>query len=580
MHFFGENLRRTLPWASAAVLPLALSGCSGDGGVAGVLMGPPSCDEVKETSVARFTDLSSGLVRESDPGGDTYDVTLNIPAKALEMGFERMMRLGKIKTELVSQEQIGVPGLRAMGLELVADVQNVSFDPVEADPSSTQAHVELRIRGTLLNRKVFAVYAKADGLVEVAADTQDDGVPAVFVRMGDLRDAEVQLKGEFLGARLITVIEGVLPKGGWLDVVKNFIGKKTGIRIPKGELPDAVEELIIEVVRAHIANTAQRLVTEQLGDVKVLELGQVRLLGLELTPTALGLTTHDGSVTLGLRTNLDSGFGELRLADGQGASSDQLRVKVGEAVLQSAVKKAYADDVVPRLFDAQGDPVDVPDHAVYAAEPLGLDLDASPRLSARLYRLEDPCGWADLGASLTVAATGSTVDFTVADVSAEKSKGAGNLVNLILENRERLVGRELSFAGSIPTAVTPRIAGMDTVLTVESVQPQADHLVLDLGYELPALELTRDVAKLDEDETEWLDVESDSLEDSTEWETISTDDASATEEAATKSVPVLDEAEAEAQAQGQTQGVPEEEAPAVQEVDDADGDENDGDENE
>jgi hypothetical protein len=457
------------PWLAllAAATLLGTGGCT------------MPCSKVQAEADRRYDSLADELRRDRDPGGEGYDLTLTVPSALVDESFQRMMEAGEIPTSHDLTTDLGLAGL-TNGLEVrfQADLRGASFVAVEGDPARLEAHLELRLRGTG-DRELFDVDATVDGPVELEVRTAKGGTPALYVELGDLRDSRVELSGEVLGQAFVTALEGLIPAGG----LKELLG---AIGVDAGGLAAPLEQAARDAVDQQLAAVVQTLVEDSIGDVKVMELGRLQLGALELTPQAAGLRSGKGWIGVGLRTDLDTGAGALALTPPIARGRSTLQLRISEAFLNQAIRLAYVDGLIPRTLDDAGAPADA---GPYRLEPLDVQLDDDPRLGVRVYRCDDPCGWADLRATLATDADGrDELALTASDIQVESAKGAGKLVDLILAHQERVMGEPIEFTQSVSRVLQPQVAGAPLNLRVSRLVMGDGRLAATLTYELGEVE--------------------------------------------------------------------------------------------
>ncbi len=438
------------------------------------------CDGVREDADQRYDELQAALYRGSDPGGNRYDVTLAVPAQLLDDSFQRMLDSGAVETHRTMQLDLPVSGLsRALDLRLQADLEGASFEPVAAgpraqSPARLDTHLDLRLRGRT-DRELFDVKASIDGPIDLQTRNGDEG-PQLFVSLGDLESTQLALSGDVLGQAFLTELEGLLPSGG--------LGKLLGaIGGSSGGLPDELQQAIEQAVQQGAVTVVEKLLDDTVGDVKVMDLGTLELGKTELEPTAVGLRTGDGWVAVGLRTTLDAGPGQLDLAGPSSGRRNRVELHASESFLEAAVGMAIVEGQIPRSFDDKGV---ANDEGPQFIEPLGLELGPQPSIAMRIYRCEEPCGWADLSANFTTAVDDqSSLQFQVGDIAVDKAKGAGKLVELVLWHQEKVIGEPVELVQSVSGVMTPKVAGQSLILTVTDVQTADGELTLHLNYEMP-----------------------------------------------------------------------------------------------
>lgn len=433
------------------------------------------CSKVQAEADRRYEALDTELRRDRDAPGDRYDLTMTVPSSLVDESFQRLLAAGQIPTSHDMTLDLGLSQLTSgLQVRFQADLEAASFRAVEGDPARLEAHLEFRLRGST-DRELFDVDASVDGPVELVVKTEKGGTPSLHVRLGDLRDAEVDLRGEVLGQAFVTALEGLLPTGG-LKGVLDAIG------VDAGSLTGPLEEAAREAVQQHLATVVQKLVQDSIGDVKVMELGTLRLGELELTPQAVGLKTGNGWIGVGLRTDLDTGAGTLALAAPLTRGRSTIQLRTSEAFLNKAIQLAYVEGLIPRTLDDGGAPAD---DGPYLLEPLDVELGDDPRLGVRVYRCDDPCGWADLRADLTTNPGGDDeLELTLSDIEVTEAKGAGKLVDLVVAHQERVLGAPLEFTQSIPRVLQPEIAGEPLILRLSRLNIGDGRLGATLTYEL------------------------------------------------------------------------------------------------
>lgn len=437
------------------------------------------CGAVRDDADQRYEEMSQGIRRMRDPGGDRYDLTLHVPAGLFEASVAQLLDSGVIQRTHRQAFDLPVPGApQALSATFRADLEEVRLQLVPGAPARVQAHLVLRLRGEA-QQELFDLRATVDGPVELTTRTPARGQPTLLLRMGDLRRSELALDGTFLGNAFSSVLEGLIP-GGALGSVLDAIGAG-------GALPSQVEESIEEAARQHATDLVGQLLADEIGDVPVFELQPLEVGGLPLQPRALALATGDGWAALGVRTNLNSGFGTLPLRAPPRGLGDRVQIQAGAPFVAKAIEAAYVDGIIPRTLDEAGAPAaGTPDReAPYRIEPLGIELGPETALCVRVYRCEEPCGWADLRARITPAMDGhKALSITADDIEVTASRGVGNIAELALRHRERVVGEPLEVVQSMSSVLRLDVAGQPLELTIDGVEASGGALALRLDYEL------------------------------------------------------------------------------------------------
>ena len=438
------------------------------------------CSKVRDEVDTRYAKLSKELRMGRDPGGDLYDLTLVVPGPLLDTSFQRLLDDGQVKKTHKAQVDIPLPNVPSdWSVRFRADLQEASFAPIASPRGArVQAHAVLRLRCNSAGSELFDVIATVDGPVEVFTRNDRDESPELYLRIGDLKQSEVEIDGSVLGQAVRTQLEGLIPRGT-LGSILDSIGIGDDIIAP---LEDAFER----EARKHATSLVQSLLEETIGDVKVMDVGTVQMEELELVPTAVGLRTGEGWVGLGLRTELATGDRELAIEAPSGPTMGRMQLKVSGPFLQRAVELAYVEGVIPRSFDDEGSPCD---DGPYWIEILGIELDDSPRVGVRLSRCEDPCGWAELWGDMTLdAADREDLAIQVDEIEVEHSKGSGKLVELALWHQEKVVGQPVEFVQQVSRVLRPGIGGSPLSLRINRISTADGHLTLNLSYQLPATE--------------------------------------------------------------------------------------------
>lgn len=467
-------LHRTALSLALAALTLASSlgvGCS------------MPCSKVLEEVDDRYARMEGDLRRDQDPGGDRYDLAVVVPGKLVDASFQRLLDDGAIKKTHKTTVELPLPQVTGgMDLKLRADLKEASFTP-GAD-GVVQAHIVVRLRGNA-RRELFDITADVDGPVEIFTRNRKGSTPAVYVRVGDLRESDIDLEGSVLGQAVRTELEGLIPGGAIGDLLGNIGVGDAAIR--------QLEEAFEREAREQLIPLVQTLLTDKVGDVKVMELGAVQMGELELTPTAVGLTTGKGWIAVGLRTDLNTGAGELDLAAPTGPKIGKIHVSVSQAFLERSIQLAYLEGLIPRTFDDQGQPsADGP----YHVEPLGIELGDTPRVGVRVSRCDDPCGWAELWADMTLqGGDRDDLGVEVGDIEVAQAKGSGKLVELVLWHQEKVVGQPVEFVQQVSRVLQPDVAGEPLTLKIKRVKTQDGVLELHLGYQLAQTPAGREEGK-------------------------------------------------------------------------------------
>ncbi len=431
------------------------------------------CDQVRDDADRRLAAIGDGLRRAHDPGGDGYDVTLLVPDALIDASFQRLLDDGTIDTEQEQVQRLPIPGVeRALSVALEARLTKAHLSAVPGDPARVRVDARLRLRGSSGGDELFDLDAEVSGPVELISGTSDDGSPALYVRMGDLEATQMDLAGEILGRAFRAEIEGLLPRGG-LGRLLGSVG-----------LDEEIERALDEAVRGQLEALLQQLFDDRVGDVLVLDLGTLDLGGLPVAPTAVGLRTGDGWIAMGLRTDLDTGAGAIDLTPAASPRRDRILLRMSEAFVGRAIQLAYVEGLIPRSFGEQGQPAE---DGVYRAEPLGIDLADPARVAVKVSRCSDPCGWAEISASIEASVSGDQLDLRAGEVTVDRSRGSGRLMELVLWHQERVVGEPVEVVQSMSRVIAPRVGGKPLTMRVTDIDLLDDELTVELGYEIPPL---------------------------------------------------------------------------------------------
>ncbi len=430
------------------------------------------CSKVLEEVDDRYTRMEADLRRDQDPGGDRYDLAVVVPGRLVDASFQRLLDTDAIDKTHKTTVELPLPQITGgMDIKLRADLKEASFLP-SAD-GVVRAHTVVRLRGNA-HRELFDVTAEVDGPVELFTRNRKGASPALFVRIGDLQQSEIDIEGSVMGQAVRTELEGLIPGGAIGDLLGSIGVGDQAIR--------QLEEAFERGVREQIVPLVQDLLSDKVGDVKVMEMGTVDMGGIELTPTAVGVVTGDGWIAVGLRTDLATGPGQLDLAAPDGPKIGKIHVRVSQAFLERSIQLAYLEGLIPRTFDDQGQPSDA---GPYHVEPLGIELGDSPRVGVRVSRCEDPCGWAELWADMTLQGNDrDDLGVELGDIEVAQAKGSGKLVELVLWHQEKVVGQPVEFVQQVSRVLQPDVAGEPLTLKIKRVKTEDGVLELHLGYQL------------------------------------------------------------------------------------------------
>ena len=441
------------------------------------------CSKVLEDVDDRYARMEADLRRDQDPGGDRYDLAVVVPGRLVDASFQRLLDTGAIDKTHKTTVALPLPQITGgMDIKLRADLKEASFLP-SAD-GVVRAHTVVRLRGNA-HRELFDVTAEVDGPVELFTRNRKGSSPALFVRIGDLQQSEIELDGAVMGQAVRTELEGLIPGGAIGDLLGSIGVGDQAVH----QLEDAFER----GVREQIVPLVQDLLSDKIGDVKVMEMGAIDMGGIELTPTAVGVITGDGWIAVGLRTDLATGPGQLDLAAPDGPKIGKIHVSVSQAFLERSIQLAYLEGLIPRTFDDQGQPsADGP----YHVEPLGIELGDTPRVGVRVSRCDDPCGWAELWADMTLqGGDRDDLGVEVGDIEVAQAKGSGKLVELVLWHQEKVVGQPVEFVQQVSRVLQPDVAGEPLTLKIKRVKTQDGVLELHLGYQLAQTPAGREEGK-------------------------------------------------------------------------------------
>ena len=444
------------------------------------------CSKVLEDVDSRYGQLAKELRRSRDPGGDGYDLSLVVPGGLLDSSFQRMLDSGEIDKTHKTRVEIPLPNIPSeWSVQLRADLQEASFQPVQASEGArVQAHAVVRLRGTA-GSELFDVTAAVDGPVEVFTRNSRTSSPELTLRIGDLEQSQMSIDGSVLGRAVRTELEGLIPRGGLRSILDDI-----GLGGSVGDLLDQLEEAFEDEVRKQLTTVVQTLLDDEVGDVKVMEIGAMQMGDLELTPTAVGLRSGDGWVALGLRSDLATGAGEIALTAPSGPTRGRIQMQVSERFLCRAVELAYVEGLMPRTF---GDDGAASDEGPYHVEPLGIDLGDTTRVGVRVSRCEDPCGWAELWGDVTLDASDrEALSVQVGEIEVGDAKGSGKLIELVLWHRDKVVGEPVEFVQEVSRMLRPAVAGQPLNLRVNRVSIDDDTLTLSLGYQMASGERSPD----------------------------------------------------------------------------------------
>jgi len=430
------------------------------------------CGAVRDDADQRFEEMKRSRDRVRDPGGDRYDLTLHLPAALLESSFEALLASGEIPRTHRQRFDLPVPGApEGLSVRFRVDLEGARLALVPGAPARVQAHLDLRLRGEA-QRELFDLRATLDGPVELTTRKRPGEGPVVLMQMGDLRRSELALDGEFLGNSFSTVLEGLIPSGG-LGSVLDAIGA------PGGGLPPQVQEAVEDAARQQATALVGQLLEQEIGEVAVFEVQPLELAGLRLQPRAVDLATGDGWAAIGVRTDLHTGFGSLPLHPPGRGMGRKVELRVSEPFLDLALQRAYVDGVIPRTLDDAGAPAD---EGPYRIEPLGVALQEAAALDLRVYRCEEPCGWAELRTRLTPTVDAKKLVITAGEIEITRARGVGKVADLALQHHERVVGEPLQVVQSLSRAVRLDVGGQPLELTVDRVVTGDGALTLTMGH--------------------------------------------------------------------------------------------------